>query len=89
MTVQRKPLSGGSLSTLTQREDKLGSDIFKDILSLIDKKNEEGNIDADLIIFSITRKCRGSSVMLKDEVFLQMLKQINNNNNRIELTRVL
>lgn len=27
--------------------------------------------------------------MLKDEVFLQILKQLNNNSNRVELTRLL
>jgi hypothetical protein len=55
---------------LTRQEDKIGIEIFKEILCLMEKKNEQGNADADLIIYSITRKCRGSSVMLKDEVFL-------------------
>ena len=74
MTVQHKPISGGALTKLTAKEDKLGTEIFKDILALMDKKSEGSNGDVDLLIFSILKKCRNTSLLLKDEITLQMLK---------------
>lgn len=72
-------MSGGPLTKLPEKESKIAVEIFRDILQLMEKKNEANNTDADLIIFSILKKSKNSSLLLKDEVYLQMLKQINNN----------
>ncbi|KAL4449786.1 hypothetical protein ABPG74_008159 [Tetrahymena malaccensis] len=88
MVVSNKQLSSG-LTKLTKEEDKKAVEVFKDILKLMQKKDQKDNEQIEIIIYSILNKCMNTSLNFKDEVLLQMLKQINNNKSKIEIIRVL
>ncbi|EAS06250.2 myosin head protein (macronuclear) [Tetrahymena thermophila SB210] len=88
MVVSHKQLSS-SLTKLTKEEDKKAVEVFKDILKLMQKKDQKDNEQIDIIIYSILNNCMNTSLNFKDEIMLQMLKQINNNKSKTEIIRVL
>ncbi|KAL4501636.1 hypothetical protein ABPG72_018687 [Tetrahymena utriculariae] len=88
MATSHKQLSS-SLTKLTKEEDKKAVEVFKDILKLMQKKDQKDNEQIDIIIYSVLNNCMNTSLNFKDEILLQMLKQINNNKSQTEITRVL